>query len=165
MIETSYRSARDSDAEQVSELLHRALLPNALPGWTLAAIEHLFVQNSPQALRERIREAAFAHVCLSSGGVAGFIISEKSRFLSLLAVDPSLQRRGIGSALVEYLLVHITKNVSDVSVVEVNASEYSLPFYCRRGFYPISKVIDYEGCRFVRLGYWRKNPLLRSPER
>ena len=48
----------------------------------------------------------------------------------------------------------------EVSAVEVNATEYSIPFYRRQGFHPLSGFIDYEGCRFARLGDWRKNPLL-----
>jgi len=71
------------------------------------------------------------------------------------------QRQGIGSRLVERKLAHVSVAAPEISVVEVNATEYSLPFYRRHGFYPISEFIDFEGCRFMRLAYWRRNPLLK----
>jgi GNAT superfamily N-acetyltransferase len=120
----------------------------------------LFSENSPQALREQLRESAFARVCVNESAIVGFIHCKRSRLLGLLAVHPSLQRSGIGSQLLQGMLAHVADAAPEISVVEVNATEYSLPFYRRRGFYPLSEFIEHEGCRFVRLGYWRKNPLL-----
>jgi GNAT superfamily N-acetyltransferase len=164
MIELSYRSAAASDAESISKLVQRALLPNTLPGWTPAAVARLFAENSPQSLREHFAEVAFAHACLNAGSIVGFISCKKSRLLSLLAVEPAFQRHGIGSQLIQHMLAHVADVASEVSVIEVNATEYSLPFYRQRGFYPISDFVEFEGCRFVRLGYWRKNPLLSQRE-
>src|SRR6266702_2968440 len=95
----------------------------------------------------------------SSGNIlsGSLIHCKRSRLLGLLAVHPSLQRSGIGSQLLQCMLVHVADAAPDISVVEVNATEYSLRFYRRRGFYPLSEFIEHEGCRFVRLGYWRKN--------
>ena len=62
------------------------------------------------------------------------------------------------------MLQHLRRAAPDVSVVEVNATEYSLPFYRRFGFYPLSEFIEFDGCRFARLGYWRRNPLVIKPE-
>jgi len=154
----------ESDAESVSELVQRALLPHTLPGWTSAAVAHLFDENSPQSVRDRLKEAAFSQVCSSAGFIVGFIICKKSRLLSLLAVDPVVQRQGIGSQLIQCMLAHIAEGTPDISVVEVNATEYSLPFYRQHNFFPISEFIEFEGCRFIRLGYWRKNPLLAQRE-
>ncbi len=160
VVVASYRPAEGADAESISDLVQAALLPHTLPGWTADAVAHLYSENSPQALRERFTEAAFTRVCVNEGVIVGFIQCKRSRLLGLLAVHPSLQRSGIGSQLLQCMLVHVADAAPDISVVEVNATEYSLPFYRRRGFYPLSEFIEHEGCRFVRLGYWRKNPLL-----
>ena len=156
----SYRPAEGADAEAISDLVQAALLPHTLPGWTADAVAHLLSESSPQALREQFREAAFTQVCVNEGAIVGFILCKRSRLIGLLAVHPSLQRSGIGSQLLQGMLEHVAAVAPDISVVEVNATEYSLPFYRRRGFYPLSEFIEHEGCRFVRLGYWRKNPLL-----
>lgn len=47
----------------------------------------------------------------------------------------------------------------DQSSVEVNATEYSAPFYHRIGFYPISGWVEQGGCRYMRMAYWRLSPL------
>jgi GNAT superfamily N-acetyltransferase len=154
----------ESDAESISELVQRALIPSTLPGWTSSAVAHLLDENSPRSLRDRLKEAAFSQVCSSADSIVGFIICKKSRLLSLLAIDPVVQRRGIGSQLIQGMLSHIAEVAPDISVVEVNATEYSLPSYRQRGFYPVSEFIEFEGCRFIRLGYWRKNPLLPQRE-
>jgi hypothetical protein len=62
----------------------------------------------------------------------------------------------------ERALLHIENATPEISVVEVNATEYSIPFYRRRAFYPISELIDFEGCRFVRMAFWRQSPLLNK---
>ncbi|MGE5095875.1 MAG: GNAT family N-acetyltransferase [Betaproteobacteria bacterium] len=107
----------------------------------------------------------FAEVCLVRGSIVGLITSKLPRLISLLIVDPMSQRQGIGSRLIERKRAHVTAAAPEISIVEVNATEYSLPFYRRHGFYPISEFIEFDGCRFVRLGYWRMNPLLKGANR
>lgn len=162
MAARTYRDANLSDVPALSELARRALQPYALPGWSGRAIQRLLDENGEAALRELLPNAAFAHVCVESDAVVGFVASRLPRLVSLLIVDPGRQRQGIGSRLLQAMLEFVTVRAPDVSVVEINATEYSLPFYRRQGFYPLSDFIDYDGCRFARLGYWRKNPLTHS---
>ena len=157
----AYRPADESDARSLSGLAQRALRPHTLPGWTSSAVERLLRENSEQALRDYLEDATFAYVCVEAASRVGFITSKVPGLLSLLVVDPSRQRRGIGSHLVNLMLEHVAEVAPELGVVEVNATEYSLPFYQRLGFFPISDFIEFEGCRFARLAVWRKNPLLR----
>ena len=159
MSQLAFRSAEGSDAQGVAELVRLTFVPPTLPGWTAAAVEKLLAENSASALSAVFQTTAFVHVCLSDCLVVGYINCKLPRLLSLLIVHPSFQRLGIGSQLLERALEHIEKTAPEVSVVEVNATEYSFPFYRRRAFYPISEPIEYEGCRFIRMGFWRKSPL------
>jgi len=141
-------------------LVLRSLTPDTLPGWTSEAISKLLGKASPEALGEAIEAADLAFVACDHQETLGFLLARHLRFLNLLVVEPSLQRRGIGSRLVRCMLSRLREIAPDVSVVEVNATEHFLPFYRRLGFYPLSEFITFEGCRFARLGYWRKNPVL-----
>ena len=160
MAADTYRKAEASDAPALSKLARRALQPYALPGWSDHAIQRLLDENSESALRDFVPTAAFVHLCVESDSVVGFIANKVPRLVSLLVVDPDRQRHGIGSRLLASMFDFVAAHAPEVSVVEVNATEYSVPFYRRHGFHPLSGFIDYEGCRFARLGYWRKNPLL-----
>ena len=161
---TSYRPAEALDGTAVSALVKQSLTSETLPGWTPKAISSLLAKATPEATREEIAKAAFAYVASDDRALVGYILAKHSRFLNLVAVEPSLQRRGIGSHLVRCMLEHVNRADPDLSVVEVNATEYSLSFYRRLGFYPLSEFIEFDGCRFARLGYWRKNPLLPKSE-
>ena len=148
----------------ISTLVNRALRPETLPEWTSTAVSSLLAKSSPNAMIEKIEEAAFAHVCVAEVRIVGFILCKSWRFLNLLAIEPAHQRHGIGSHLVKLLFRRLADAAPDLSVVEVNATRYSLPFYRRLGFYPLSEFIEFDGCQFARLGYWRKNPLLAKSE-
>lgn len=141
-------------------MLAQRALPDKLPGWSPAAVSSLLAKASVDALREHIESAAFTHVSVAGDSVVGFILCRNLRFLNLLVVDPSFQRLGIGSRLIHSMLRHVADAAPELSVVEVNATEYSLPFYRRLGFYPLSEFLEFDGCRFMRLGYWRRNPQL-----
>lgn len=156
----TFRAAEGPDAQQVSALVQQTFVAPTLPGWTAAAVEKLFAENSPEALRSRFETAAFAHVCVSDGLVVGHVNYKLPRLISLLVVHPSFQRLGVGSQLLEQALMQIAAAAPEISVVEISATEYSVPFYRRRAFYPISELIEFEGCRFVRMAFWRKSPLL-----
>ena len=158
----SYRPAELGDAQSLSALVQRALGPETLPGWSSDAVRALLSKSPAQALREKIAAASFAHVAIGDGAIVGFILCIQPRSLNLVVVDPAFQRMGIGTQLIERMLQHLASGASDLSIVEVNATEHSLPFYRRLGFYPLSEFIEFDGCRFMRLGYWRKNPICRD---
>ena len=160
---TEYRSPSPSDAEAVSAMIQRVFGPAVLPGWTPDAVAKLLAAAEPQSLRAKFTNAFFAEVCVGAEVPHGFIMSAAPRLLNLVVVEPTSQRHGIGTALLQHLLRHISATAAEVSVVEVNATEHSVPFYRGHGFYPLSQFIDHDGCRFMRMGFWRKSPLLRQP--
>ena len=156
----SYRPAELGDAEPLSALVQRTLRPETLPGWSSDAVCTLLSRSSPQILREKIAAASFAHVAIADGALVGFIFCIQPRWPNLVVVYPAFQRAGIGTHLIQRMLEHLASSAPNLSIVEVNATEHSLPFYRRLGFYPLSEFIEFDGCRFMRLGYWRTNPTL-----
>jgi ribosomal protein S18 acetylase RimI-like enzyme len=156
----TFRPAELRDTHAISSLARSNILPATLPGWTTAAVNRLFDDSSPQAIGAHLENAIFSHVCIADGFIAGYINCKSPRLINLLVVSPSVQRSGIGSSLLAQALKHIATTASDVTVVEVTATEYSLPFYRRHSFYPISELIELDGRRLIRMAFWRKNPLL-----
>ena len=162
-LQAEYWLPQASDAESVSALILRAFAPGTLPGWAPAAVEKLLVAAEPRLLCEKFTTAAFAEVCVSAQEPHGFIMAANPRLLNIVVVDPLSQRQGIGTTLLQHLLRHIAATAAEISVVEVNATEYSVPFYRRHAFYPLSEFVEHDGCRFMRMGFWRKSPQLRQP--
>lgn len=162
-LRAEYRRPLASEAESISALIHRALVPSTLPGWSPVAVEKLLAAAEPRLLREKFTSAAFAEVCVSAQGPSGFIMAANLRLLNLVVVEPASQRQGTGTVLLEHLLRHIAATADEISVLEVNATEYSVAFYRRRDFFPLSEFIEHNGCRFMRMGFWRKSPQLLQP--
>lgn len=72
-------------------------------------------------------------VALDKNKVVGMITLRDSMHISLLFVDESYHRRGIGRALVKYLTDYLTMEVG-ARRVTVNASPYGVGFYHKMGF-------------------------------
>jgi ribosomal protein S18 acetylase RimI-like enzyme len=158
-LRAEYRRPLASDAQSISALIRRTLVPSTLPGWSPVAVEKLLAAAEPRLLCEKFTNAAFAEVCVTAQGPCGFIMATKPSLLNLV-VEPASQRHGIGTALLEHLLRHIAATAAEISVLEVNATEYSVAFYRRHAFHPLSEFIEHDGCRFIRMGFWRKSPQL-----
>ncbi len=104
------RLAADADAQPIA-VMSRCLIELGLRGWSW---------NPPRVLRAiRSRDACVA-VAELDHRLAGFAIAEfgdTRMHLSLLAVDPARQRRGIGRALVDWLEQSaLTAGITDVQL-------------------------------------------------
>jgi ribosomal protein S18 acetylase RimI-like enzyme len=126
------------------------------PGWNEPALKRFQLENSPEKLRECFTAAFYQQVCEVDGVTVGYVYLSKPHLIALVAVHPDYQRKGVASALLDAALEHLDQSRSDVSVVEVSSTDYSAPFYLAKGFYPISPVLTFEGCRFTRMGFWRR---------
>jgi GNAT superfamily N-acetyltransferase len=158
----AYRAATEADATALSGLVRHNVVAAMLPGWTAAAIDRLRAESTPDALRAAIVDASFAQLCVDGEDPVGYVYCKSPRVIGLVVVDPVVHRLGIGSLLLRQALAHVADVAPDQSVVEVNATEYSMPFYRRHAFYPISEVFDHDGRRMVRMALWRRNPALHQ---
>jgi ribosomal protein S18 acetylase RimI-like enzyme len=151
----TFRAALAQDAETVSAVISSAFGPETTPGWSEPALERFRLENTPDKLTECFAAASFQQVCEVDDTTIGYIYLSKPHLISLVAVHPKYQRKGVASALLDAAMERLDQNGSDVSVVEVSSTDYSSPFYLAKGFYPISPVLTFEGCRFTRMGFWR----------
>jgi ribosomal protein S18 acetylase RimI-like enzyme len=89
-------------------------------------------------LRAAFRKAHLASVAEHQGQIIGYQMTTASAFgahLARLAVDPSWQARGIGSALVAHVLNHISRwGFTQLTVNTQEDNQASLRLYARMGF-------------------------------
>ncbi len=148
------RAANESDTLAVSPLIRSAFTPETVPGWATAAIQSVHESNNEAALATTFSNAALARVALVETHVAGYICFEKPHLLSIVAVDPRHQRRGIASALIEDAIAAIDQAHPELEVLQVSATELSQPLYAKHGFYPISPMLNVAERRFIRMAKW-----------
>ena len=155
MATLTFRAALAQDAATVSVVISSAFGPGTTPGWSEPALERFRLENTPDKLTECFATGFFQRVCEVDGTAIAYVYLSKPHLISLVAVHPNYQRKGVASALLAAAMEHLDQNGSDVSVVEVSSTDHSAPFYLAKGFYPISPVLTFEGSRFTRMAFWR----------
>lgn len=122
------RIARGSDIQPIA-VMSRCLIEVGLRGWTWHPTR------IARALRSRDTCVLTAEV---DGRMAGFAITEfgdTRAHLSLFAVQPAHQRRGIGMAMIEWLIESALTAGIDNFTVEMRANNFAArSFYEALGF-------------------------------
>jgi predicted N-acetyltransferase YhbS len=148
------RAAHNADAPSVARLIRSAFTTHTVPGWSLAAIQSVVESNSEAAIAERLPNVALSRVASIEQRVAGYICFEKPHLLSIVAVDPSHQRQGVASALIEDAIAALDQTHPENEVLQLSATELSQPLYTKHGFYPISPMMNVAERRLVRMAKW-----------
>jgi ribosomal-protein-alanine N-acetyltransferase len=122
------RLAVPSDAISIA-LMSRALIEHGLPGWSW----------NPQRVARSIRARdTMAVVAADRGAVAGFAImdfGDAHAHLSLLAVLPSRQRRGIGLCMMRWLEESaLVAGIATVNLELRETNRAARDFYAALGF-------------------------------
>ena len=73
--------------------------------------------------------------------------------INLVFTKKEFHRRGIASALFNYLLADIRKESPQLKELTLNSSPYGLPFYLRIGFVPTGEEQIINGIRFTPMKY------------
>ena len=126
MGEIRIREYREADWPRI-EAIHDAARPMELKN---AALEGAFVPLAQAAVNEGLFEYEL-RVAELDGVVAGFTAYSEDE-LAWLYVDPAQMRRGVGRALVEYVLAQIPQRPVNIEVLAGN--EPALRLYESSGF-------------------------------
>jgi len=131
------RLARGSDIQQIA-VMSRCLIEVGLRGWTW----------HPTRIARALRSRETCVLAAEADSVlAGFAITEfgdTKAHLSLFAVPPAFQRRGIGLAMIEWIMESaLTAGITQVDV-EMRSNNFAArSFYEALGFVPTGKVAGY----------------------
>ncbi len=131
------RLARGGDIQQIA-VMSRCLIEVGLRGWTWHPTR------IARALRGR---ETCVLVAEAEERFAGFAITEfgdTRAHLSLFAVQPAYQRRGIGMAMIEWIMESaLTAGVTQIDV-EMRSNNFAArSFYEALGFLPTGQVAGY----------------------
>ena len=131
------RLARGSDIQQIA-VMSRCLIEVGLRGWTW----------HPTRIARALRSRETCVLAAEADNVlAGFAITEfgdTKAHLSLFAVQPAFQRRGIGLAMIEWIMESaLTAGITQVDV-EMRSNNFAArSFYEALGFVPTGQVAGY----------------------
>jgi ribosomal-protein-alanine N-acetyltransferase len=136
-IPCTLRLARGSDIQQIA-VMSRCLIEVGLRGWTWHPTR------IARALRSR---ETCVLVAETEDRLAGFAITEfgdTRAHLSLFAVQPAHQRRGIGLAMIEWIMDSaLTAGITQIDV-EMRSNNFAArSFYEALGFVPTGQVAGY----------------------
>ena len=152
--ELRFRTASTEDAPGISLLVSRVFVPNLVNGWGVDALVSVREENSGTSLVSALSSSAFQRVVVVCSNVVAYINFTKPHLLAVLAVASELQGQGIGSRLIVDAIKDIDKAHPEIEVLHVSATENSMPFYFKHGFYPISPMLNIDDRRFIRMALW-----------
>lgn len=128
----------------------------------------LFPSNMLSEMAEPFLSGAAPHIWIVISDrerLVGFVYCEAERMtdrtfnLLAIAVDPDVQRSGLGSALVEELSRHLTTEDGRILLVETSSlPEYggTRAFYDRLGFTREARIREFYASGEDKIVFWRK---------
>ena len=76
--------------------------------------------------------------------------------INLVFTKKEYHRKGIATAIFQYLLNDILKENPSLEALTLNSSPYGLPFYIATGFVPLTDEQEINGIRFTPMKYMIK---------
>lgn len=142
---TTIRRARPEDKDALWAVRTRAIAHIGGNFYSREELERWFMASMPERFDETIRTKAFL-VAETDGVIVGHgFLDRETGEIDAIFVDPSSQRRGIGTQLL-IALERIARSVGLTSL-HLSATLNSVPFYRRAGFaeFKVSKYQHPQG--------------------
>jgi GNAT superfamily N-acetyltransferase len=119
---------------EVSNLVARSFNEFIAPDFPEEGIEEFFRYANPRALIKRSEGSHFILVAEAEESIVGIIEIREMKHVSMLFVDKSFHRRGIGKELLRAALDKIKSGSRPPKKVTVHSSRFAVPFYNSLGF-------------------------------
>ncbi len=130
----AYRAPRSGEETAVSNLVARSFNEFIAPGFSEEGIDEFFKYANPRSLAKRSEGSHFVLVAEADGEIAGMIEIRELKHVSMLFVDKTHHRKGIGKRLFRLALGRIMSEESPPETVTVHSSRFAVPFYESLGF-------------------------------
>ena len=143
------RMIQAGEEEHVFSLVERGFDEHVRSDFTQEGITNFF-----RATHAMISGDSSRHVTMvaeADNQVVGMIAMKDHAHVSLLFVDSSFQRQGIGRSLLDCALSACRQQRPDVSEIGVHSSVSAVPFYAKLGFEQRTQEQEENGIRFVKM--------------
>jgi putative acetyltransferase len=127
------RRASENDLDAILSLYHDTVKAINSEHYTLEQIEAwLDDEERADKFSLKIKEQLF-YVCINEiGEILGFSSITKSGYLDLLYASPECQRQGVGTLLLEQMLM--ASKIYNYEHIEADVSITGIPFFQSKGF-------------------------------
>jgi ribosomal protein S18 acetylase RimI-like enzyme len=145
----SIRPMRPDEVLAVVGLVARSFWLSVAPLYSPQGTAEFLAYANAESMLRRLEEDHFVLVALQTGQVVGMVEVRHHEHISLLFVEPSHQRQGIGRALLSQALQAMRESRPDLVEITVNSSPNSVEAYTHFGFIPTAPLQEKNGIRFV----------------
>lgn len=143
------RSMYPGEETSVSDLIVRTFQRDIAPHYVEEGIREFLSYVTPEAILSRQAQNHVALVAIQDAQLVGMLELREYSHVSLLFVEATRQRKGIGRHLMEEALRLCKIHHPGLSEITVNSSPNSVEAYKRFGFYATGKLQVKNGIAFV----------------
>lgn len=142
------RPAERGEWEACMNLAFKVFMRFEAPVYTREGIEHFYEFVTDERLRSMFYEGIYIlHVAVCEGEIVGIISVRSNTHISLLFVEESCHKQGIGRKLIESMKQYAKEHRFDK--LTVNSSPYAVEFYHRLGFTDLDDMQSQDGILFT----------------
>ena len=140
---------RPGEEVELSQLVRRVFEQSVAVLYAPEGVTEFLRFASSEAIGERANENCRVFVAQTAHEICGMVEVRDHQHISMLFVEPEVQRRGIGRSLLRRAIEFCRKENSQLREVTVNSSPNAVEAYGRFGFVVAGPEQEEKGLRFT----------------
>ncbi|KAK8836379.1 hypothetical protein M9Y10_039722 [Tritrichomonas musculus] len=149
------RKVKSNEVDEALNLVHDVFIEFEAPDYKPEGVE-TFIQflKDENVINDFKSGTCPMYGAFDNGKIIGVIgMRETKKHINLAFVRKEYHRKGIATAIFQYLINDLQKENLPISEITVNSSPYGYPFYLHLGFIPESEEKEKDGIRFTPMKY------------
>ncbi len=150
------RKAKGDEIDEALNLAQDIFMRFEAPDYKQEGAEAFekFISESKKADSDFKRDLSPIYAAFDGENIIGIIGMRATKtHINLVFVKAEYHRKGVATALFNFLLNDLKKDNPELSEITLNSSPYGLPFYLHLGFVPQSEEQEKDGIRYTPMEY------------
>lgn len=150
------RMARGDEIDEALDLALDVFMKFEAPEYKPEGVETFkhFISESRKPDSSRRQGLSPIYAAFENEKIIGIMgMRETKTHINLVFVKEEYHRKGVATALFNFLLNDLIKENPELSEITLNSSPYGFPFYLRLGFVPQSEEKEKDGIRYTPMKY------------